>query len=76
MSPEELQRCVLSQDSGKMNKDLYFTQHSVFDGRNNAIRGTDQGIRQKIRHDTSLAKNNVNTPSNNERKLTFLQSTD
>jgi len=60
----------------KVNKELYFTENSIFDGRNNNIRGTDQGIRTSNRHDTSLAKNTVNPPSNNERRMTFLQSTD
>jgi hypothetical protein len=75
MSPEELQRFILSQDSIKANNEPHFNTNSIFDGRNNNIRGTDQGIRVSNRHDTSIAKNNVNTPPN-ERKATFIHSTD
>ena len=44
-----------------ISKLLYATENGIFDSRNNNIR------RQYDRHDTSLNKNSINTPTNFKR---------
>jgi hypothetical protein len=73
MSPEELMRFKLVSDKSNINKQLYSTENSIFDGRNNNIRRNDG--RQIDRHETSLTKNSINTP-NNMKRLTFMQGED
>jgi hypothetical protein len=72
MNPEELQRFVLSGEKSVISKALYSTENSIFDGRNNHIKKNESSSRPD-RHETSLTKNSINTPSNLKR-LTFLQS--
>jgi hypothetical protein len=71
MSPEELQRYRLVGDKSNISKHLYSTENSIFDGKNNNIRRNE--AKQIERHDTSLTKNSINTPSNLKR-LTFMQN--
>ncbi len=63
MTPEEIMRFTLSADkSTNINRNLYSSnENSQFDGRNNHIR------RPLDRHETSLNKNSVNTPTNVKR---------
>ena len=72
MSPEELQRFVLSSEKSVISRALYSTENSIFDGRNNHIRKNDVKERPD-RHETSLTKNSINTP-NTLKRLTFMQS--
>jgi hypothetical protein len=64
-------RFTLSTErSSNVNKHLYSTtDHSHFDGRNNNIR------RPFDRHETSLNKNSINTPTNVKR-TTLIQASD
>lgn len=71
MSPEELSRYTLNSEKSVISRGLYSTENSIFDGRNNHIRKNEG--KQFDRHETSLTKNSVNTPSNLKR-LTFMQS--
>lgn len=69
MNPEEILRLTLTSDKTNMPRQLYSTENSIFDGRNNNIRrqgGVD-------RHETSLNKKSSNQPSH-LKKLTMLQT--
>lgn len=72
MNPEELQRFVLTGEKSVITRGLYSTENSIFDGRNNHINKKNEA-KDHNRHETSLTKNSINTPSNLKR-LTFLQS--
>lgn len=63
----------MSLDRPNISKQLYSTEDSIFDGRNNTIRRNEAGIRGIDRHETSLNKNSINTPTNIKR-MTFLQT--
>lgn len=71
MSPEELMRFTLTIERyATSNKHLYSSsENQQFDGRNNNIR------KQADRHETSLNKNSINTPTNVKR-LTLMQASD
>jgi hypothetical protein len=68
MNPEEILRFNLSCDRTSLPKQLFSTEHSIFDGRNNNIRHQAQD-----RHDTSLNKKSINAPIN-FKKLVLLES--
>ncbi len=70
MSPEEIQRFTLNTDKVSVGRQLYSTENSIFDGKNNHIRRGDRNERQQ---ETSLNKNSVTNPSN-FKKLTLLQT--
>ena len=70
MSPQQLNRFKLVCDKSNITKQLYSTENSIFDGRNNHIRKNDGKVQ---RHDTSLTKNSINTP-NAMKRLTFMQA--
>jgi hypothetical protein len=67
-----MQRFTLSAEKSVISRGLYSTENSIFDGRNNHIRKNDGKFDRQDRHETSLTKNSVNTPSNLKR-LTFMQ---
>jgi hypothetical protein len=67
-----MQRFVLNGEKSVISRTLYSTENSIFDGKNNQIRRNEGRF---DRHETSLTKNSVNTPSNLKR-LTFMQSQD
>lgn len=68
MSPEEMQRFTLNCDKVSVGRQLYSTENSIFDGKNNHIRRG--GERQ---HETSLNKNSI-TNTANFKKLALLQT--
>lgn len=70
MSPEEIQRFTLNSDKVSIGRQLYSTENSIFDGKNNHIRRGDRNDRQQ---ETSLNKNSI-TNANNFKKLALLQT--
>jgi hypothetical protein len=64
MSPDEIKRFRFSLDKS-VSKFLYTTENGIFDSRNNNIK------RHYDRHDTSLNKNSINTPTNLKRMAFF-----
>jgi len=72
MGPEDVLRFNLTCDKVSMPKQLYSTEHSIFDGRNNNIR---RQAGNGDRHETSLNKKSTNQPSN-LKKLAMLQTND
>ena len=67
MSPEEIQRCTLLSDKINVNRHLYSTENSIFDGKNNNIR---RGERE-----TSINKNSISN-QNHFKKMALLQTND
>jgi hypothetical protein len=67
MSPEEMQRFTLNSDKVSVGRQLYSTENSIFDGKNNHIR---RGDRQQ---ETSLNKNSI-TNTANFKKMALLQT--
>jgi hypothetical protein len=61
-----MQRYSLSEERVSINRNLYSTENSIFDGKNNNIR---RGERQE----SSLNKNSMTTPGN-FKKLSMLQT--
>ena len=62
MSTDVIKRFRFSLDKS-MNKLLYATENGIFDSRNNNIK------KHYDRHDTSLNKNSINTPTALKRMI-------